>query len=155
MYVTSAARLRFDIAYYINKLRIVQNRRLHNNSWLTTLPLWCELNRLTCTTSSETRHIFKQGIHLHNDYLIFYLIICHSHWCLQNQYILPTNLKISLILPLLDFTEILPLHTTTIPSMDIADYWPMAREYSIWNATIASLQFWTEDLDPVTLGITT
>ena len=36
--------------------------------------------------------------------------------------------------------------------MDTADYWPMAREYSIWNATIASLQFWTEDLDPVTLG---
>ena len=27
----------------------------------------------------------------------------------------------------------------------------MAREYSIWNA-IASLQFWTADLDPVTLG---
>ena len=36
--------------------------------------------------------------------------------------------------------------------MDTADYWPMAREYSIWNATIASLQFWTEDLNPVTLG---
>ena len=36
--------------------------------------------------------------------------------------------------------------------MDAADYWPMAREYSIWNATIASLQFWTEDLDPVILG---
>ena len=29
---------------------------------------------------------------------------------------------------------------------------PIVREYSIWNATIASLQFWTEDLDPVTLG---
>ena len=28
----------------------------------------------------------------------------------------------------------------------------MAREYSIWNATVASLQFWTADLDPVTLG---
>ena len=28
----------------------------------------------------------------------------------------------------------------------------MVREYSIWNATIASLQFWTADLDPVTLG---
>ena len=28
----------------------------------------------------------------------------------------------------------------------------MARKYPIWNATIASLQFWTEDLDPVTLG---
>ena len=36
--------------------------------------------------------------------------------------------------------------------MDAADYWPMAREYSIWNAVIASLQFWTADLDPVTLG---
>ena len=36
--------------------------------------------------------------------------------------------------------------------MDAADYWPMMREYSIWNATIASLQFWTVDLDPVTLG---
>ena len=36
--------------------------------------------------------------------------------------------------------------------MNTADYWPMAREYSIWNATIASLQFWIEDLDPVTLG---
>ena len=28
----------------------------------------------------------------------------------------------------------------------------MAREYSIWNTAIASLQFWTKDLDPVTLG---
>ena len=36
--------------------------------------------------------------------------------------------------------------------MDAADYWPMAREYSTWNATIASLQFWMEDPDPVTLG---
>ena len=38
-------------------------------------------------------------------------------------------------------------------TMDAADYWLMAQEYSIWNATIASLQFWTEDLNPVTLGI--
>ena len=36
--------------------------------------------------------------------------------------------------------------------MNIADYWPMVREYSIWNAAIPSLQFWTADLDPVTLG---
>ena len=36
--------------------------------------------------------------------------------------------------------------------MNTADYWLMARKYSIWNATIASLQLWTEDLDPVTLG---
>ena len=52
----------------------------------------------------------------------------------------------------LDFSEILPLHTATMLSMNTTDYWLMAREYSIWNAAIASLQFWTEDLDPVTLG---
>ena len=31
----------------------------------------------------------------------------------------------------------------------------MAREYSIWNAAIASLQFWSADRDPVTLSIAT
>ena len=36
--------------------------------------------------------------------------------------------------------------------MDAADYWLMAKEYSIWNAAIASLKLWTADLDPVTLG---
>ena len=39
--------------------------------------------------------------------------------------------------------------------MDAADYWQMVREYSIWNTAIASLQFWTADLDPVTLGRST
>ena len=27
--------------------------------------------------------------------------------------------------------------------MNTADYWPMAREYSIWNDAVAALQFWT------------
>ena len=39
--------------------------------------------------------------------------------------------------------------------METAEYWPMAWEYSIWNAAITSLQFWTEDHDPVTLSIAT
>ena len=30
----------------------------------------------------------------------------------------------------------------------------MTRDYSIWNATIASLQFWTADLDTITLSTT-
>ena len=38
-------------------------------------------------------------------------------------------------------------------SMETAEYWLMAQEYGIWNATIASLQFWAEDLDTITLGI--
>ena len=37
--------------------------------------------------------------------------------------------------------------------MGTADYWPMAHEYAIWNSAIASLQFWAEDLNLVTLGI--
>ena len=37
--------------------------------------------------------------------------------------------------------------------METAEYWPMAREYGIWNAAIASLQFWAEDLDPVSLDV--
>ena len=40
---------------------------------------------------------------------------------------------------------------TTI-TMETAEYWLMACEYAIWNATIASLQFWAEDLNPITLG---
>ena len=36
--------------------------------------------------------------------------------------------------------------------MDATDYWPMAREYSIWNAVIAALQFWTGDLNAHTLS---
>ena len=37
--------------------------------------------------------------------------------------------------------------------METAEYWPMAWEYGIWNAAMASLQFWGEDLDLITLGI--
>ena len=29
--------------------------------------------------------------------------------------------------------------------MDPTHYWPFAQEYSIWNATVTSLQFWTAD----------
>ena len=29
--------------------------------------------------------------------------------------------------------------------MDPVNYWPMAREYSVWNTAIAALQFWTAD----------
>ena len=36
--------------------------------------------------------------------------------------------------------------------MDTTDYWPMAREYLVWNAAIAALQFWTADIDAHTLS---
>ena len=44
-----------------------------------------------------------------------------------------------------------PQHFYNI-NMETAEYWPMAREYGIWNAAITSFQFWAEDLDLVTLG---
>ena len=70
---------------------------------------------------------------------------------LSNQYIYTLHnffSDILLILPPLEFSRYF-----IITTMETADYWPMAQEYSIWNATIASLQFWAEDLNPVTLGI--
>ena len=39
--------------------------------------------------------------------------------------------------------------------MDLVDYWPMAREYSVWNAAIAALQFLTADLEAHILSSTT
>ena len=39
-----------------------------------------------------------------------------------------------------------PAYNSIHINMDPVNRWPMAREYSIWNATIAALQFWTADL---------
>ena len=36
--------------------------------------------------------------------------------------------------------------------MNVTDYWPMAREYSVWNAVVAALQFWTADPEPHVLN---
>ena len=107
------------------------------------------IGQLAFTTSSDTEQVSKHRADLHDDCLIF----TSSYAMFSNPVYNASKLwKFSLILPSLDFAAILPLHTATTLSMDIANYWPMGREYSIWNAAIASLQFWTEDLDPVTLG---
>ena len=37
--------------------------------------------------------------------------------------------------------------------METAEHWLMAHKYAIWNAVFASLQFWAEDLNLITLGI--
>ena len=36
--------------------------------------------------------------------------------------------------------------------MDATDYWPFAREYSIWNVAVMTLQLWMADLDPPMLS---
>ena len=40
-------------------------------------------------------------------------------------------------------------------NMNTPDYWPMAWEYSIWNAALAALNFWTADLEAQTLSSAT
>ena len=39
--------------------------------------------------------------------------------------------------------------------MNTMDYWPIAREYSIWNAVVAALNFWAADLEAHTLSSAT
>ena len=38
--------------------------------------------------------------------------------------------------------------------MDATDYCSFVRGYSIWNAALATLQFWTADLEPHVLSST-
>ena len=60
------------------------------------------------------------------------------------------NIKNSSITKFINST-ILDFAVTTF-NMNVTDYWPMARKYLIWNTAIASLQFWTADLDRITLS---
>ena len=39
--------------------------------------------------------------------------------------------------------------------MNATNYWPMAREYSVWNAAVGALQFWTADLEAQVLNSAT
>ena len=39
-----------------------------------------------------------------------------------------------------------PTYNSIHINMDPVNHWPMAREYYIWNATVAALQFWTANL---------
>ena len=38
--------------------------------------------------------------------------------------------------------------------MHVTDYWPMAKEYSVWNGAVAAFQFWTADLKAHVLSST-
>ena len=38
--------------------------------------------------------------------------------------------------------------------MNTTDYWQFVRDYYIWNAEVATLQFWTADLEPHVLSST-
>ena len=81
---------------------------------------------------------------------LFSIIIHHLHRCFH-YYIYMSLTSFPNMFLILQHFRISRIFIST--SMETAEYWPMAREYGIWNATIASFQFWAEDLDPITLGI--
>ena len=142
MYITSAARLRLDTLCNINNLRIEQKRKMYNNSWSMTLPFddWHMPDLQTQNRSSWWLTHFSSSCAIHTN--AFKPSIQHQQ-----------TPEIFITITIIRFcSNFIVLHTATTLSMDAADYWPMAREYSIWNAFIASLQFWAADLDPVTLG---
>ena len=115
-----------------------------------TLPLWCELHQLPHATSSRISHTFKQRIPVHHDYLIYPHHVPFTQM-LSDHYIFPRKFFFRHIINTATVRVFTDIFITT--TMETAEYWLMAQEYSIWNAAIASLQFWAEDLDPVTLGI--
>ena len=80
----------------------------------------------------------------------FFLIIFHSHRCFQTNIYSLQNIFRHVIntATVRGFKDI-----SAITTMETAEYWLMACKYAIWNAAIASLQFWAEDLDRITLGI--
>ena len=81
---------------------------------------------------------------------LFQIIIHCSHRCFHYHIYVSDKFFSTCFLP--QHLRILQNHFLTT-TMDAADYWPMTREYGIWNATIESHQFWAEDLNLITLGI--
>ena len=84
---------------------------------------------MACAYPSKDMHldsswIIKNHLRLHNNafqiYYIYQEFFSTSYW-----------------------TYIYSIHI----NMDPVNYWLMAREYSIWNAVIAALQFWTANLE--------
>ena len=81
---------------------------------------------------------------------LFFLIIFHSHRCFQTYiYFLQDFLR-----HVINTATVLSFYSNfTTTTMATAEYWLMACKYAIRNAAIASLKFWAEDLNPITLCI--
>ena len=73
-----------------------------------------------------------------------------SSWIIKNHLRYFTIMLSEIFCTASYWTYIYSLHI----NMDPVDYWLMAREYSLWNAVIAALQFWTADLKPHMLSST-
>ena len=109
-------------------------------------------------TLAATCHQFRDKTYLQKQLdttkmiTLFSFIIHHSHRCFQNRiYMLLTSFTNMFLIPqqLRIFPENFHHHHHGNCRI-LADG---MHQYGIWNAAIASLQFWAEDLNPITLGI--
>ena len=149
MHITSVARLRINTLYCTNRLEWTEQKNTQQK----------KINNLTPLmriTPAATCHIFRDKTYLQTG------ITC-PQWLphFSPSYTIHVDaFKQIYIYSLQNFSDILlillPLEfyrNFTTTTMETTEYWPMAWEYTIWNTAIASLQFWAEDLDPITLGI--
>ena len=108
-----------------------------------------------CITQAATCHIFRDKMYLQTGNI-------WPRWlpCFPSLYSIHTDVFKPIYIPYKIFSGmlliLLPLEfyrNFTTTTMETAEYWLMACKYAIWNAAIASLQFWAEDLDAITLSI--
>ena len=107
-------------------------------------------------TPAATCHIFRDKTYLQTGNICPWWLPCLSppysiHTDAFKPIYIPYKILSDMLLILLLLPEFYRNFTTT--TMETAEYWLMACKYAIWNAATASLQFWTEDLDLITLGI--
>ena len=139
--IWSVARLRFGpVATSLNSLMDLLWRKIvtsHISSWTTDIHLYTVIlsplkmhTHMACTNRSrDTCHILLIGsIRHHLDILM----------------LLPSTLNINLAW---NVHSIIQLTSGRFFTMDATDYWPYAREYSIWNTAVPALQFWVAYFD--------
>ena len=144
MYITSAARLRFDTTYNNNNLRIEQNRRMNNNSWSMTLPF--DIQWMT-----GMHQIFKHKTDLHDDWLIFphsvQFTMMLSNPVQKDQ----QTQKLLLIVPSLDFAATTNYYTQPLHSawtLQITGQWQGNIPYGICHSFTPVLDRGTRSSHP-------
>ena len=142
MHITSVVRLR--IAPYTVPNGLMIDKWLNNNSQLTPSPHHSTLPHLMNNTQMADIYPSKSTC-------------LDSSWIIKNhpKHFTIMLLNISLYTPRIFSTaSSCSINHSTYINMNTTDYWPMAREYSVWNAAVAALQFWMADLNAHILSST-
>ena len=145
MHVTSVARLRLDTTHGTTDWND-QNRWMHDNSWLMTLPF--DVDDTGCHMPPFQRSDVSSK-HLKNDQ--------DDHLVLNNHTSFTQMLSLLYIYVTTKFFPacfLIPQHLRIFPAYSSPPAWRLQNtgwwheNMAFANATIASLQFWAEDLEP-------